>query len=82
MRRNRATIMTRRATPNTRLSRREWLVWCLWTNGATRRQVADSLGIGIETVHTYMTRISQKLGSCGPVGASKHTVTPHEPRTR
>lgn len=54
----------------TALSRREWLVWCLWVNGASYPQIAYSLGIRTKTVNTYTTRISRKLGVSGAVAAA------------
>lgn len=56
------------------LTQREWLVWCLWSNGASRRQIAESLTVSPTTVSTYTTRISRKLGVSGWIEASAADV--------
>ncbi len=58
-----------------RLSRKQWLVWCLWTNGATRKQVAESLGVTLTSANTHIKRLSRKLGTTGPVQAATKQVT-------
>ena len=45
-----------------RLSRREREVLILLAKGHTHREVADQLGVGINSVGTYRTRMSRKLG--------------------
>lgn len=60
------------------LTHRQWLVWCLWASGATRAQIAYSLGIGEHSVRTIVSRISARLGVRGWVEASKCDVD-HEP---
>lgn len=47
-----------RLTP---LSPRKRQVMILYANGHTRQQIADELGIGIETVKTYMQQIQHRL---------------------
>ncbi len=44
------------------LSRREREVLILLARGHTHREVADQLGVGINSVGTYRTRMSRKLG--------------------
>ena len=58
-----------------RLSRQQWLAWCLWMNGATRKQVAESLGVTLNTSNTYLKRLSKKLGTTGPAQAATKHVT-------
>lgn len=59
----------------TRLSRKQWIVWCLWTNGATRKQVAESLDVSLSSANTHIKRISRKLDTTGPVQAATKQVT-------
>lgn len=64
-----------------RLTHRQWLVWCLWTSGATRAQMAASLGITENSIRTIVGTISARLGVRGWVEASRHDVE-HEPYRR
>ena len=43
------------------LSPRKKQVMILYANGYTRQQIADELGIGVETVKTYMQQIQHLL---------------------
>lgn len=47
------------------LTRQQWLVWACYASGMNRRQVAESLGIGPETVKTHIERIHIKLKTEG-----------------
>lgn len=48
-------------TPDHVLSQREWEVLKLLARGLAYKQIADSLGITISTVNTYIMRIYEKL---------------------
>lgn len=45
------------------LSPRKKQVMILYANGYTRQQIADELGIGIETVKTYIVAVLRLLGA-------------------
>lgn len=61
------------------LTRREWVVLCLWVSGATRQQIADSLGVGIETARSYVASISDKRGLHGRFDALRMGVEDDRP---
>jgi len=52
-----------------RLSERELLVLELSSRGASAKQVAHQLSIGIETVHTLLDRARRKLDATGKTHA-------------
>jgi two-component system response regulator NreC len=47
------------------LSRRESQVLELLARGFTNRQIAERIGVGVKTVETYRSRLSEKLGLLG-----------------
>ena len=49
-------------TPLASLSRRERQVMAAVAAGHTNREVAEALGLGVETVESYRARLMQKLG--------------------
>lgn len=55
-------IAPRRGLP---LSKTQWIVWCLVINGATRDQVAYSLGITADAAHSQVKAIKAKRGTKG-----------------
>lgn len=62
-----------------RLTRREWVVLCLWVSGASRQQIADSMGCGVETARSYVSTVSRKLGISGRFEAIRHGVDADRP---
>jgi DNA-binding NarL/FixJ family response regulator len=59
------------------LTRREAEVLPLLQQGATNPQIADALGVGVETVRTHARNIYRKLG----VSSRAELVSPRAPRT-
>lgn len=56
------------------LSRREWVVLCLWVSGASRQQIADSLGIQFETAKSYVRTVADKTGARTAIEAAERGV--------
>ncbi len=74
--------MTLAVDQRVRLTRREWVVLCLVASGATRPQIAESLGIGVETAKSAVERVYEKLGVHGRIAAAKIDVAAMRPPAR
>lgn len=57
-----SAVVPEELPPHHALSERELEVLCLLAQGSRMAEIAERLGISAKTVHTYRTRIVQKLG--------------------
>jgi DNA-binding CsgD family transcriptional regulator len=64
--------------PTPHLTRQQWLVWACYVSGMSRAQVAESLGIGTETVKTHIERIHEKLKTTGLGRLAFETTVTHD----